>query len=147
MDGLTWQQTLAALATIVASWLVSRSGIRAKRIESAASPYERLAERVVTLEGQVDKLREEVRTLRDANDELREDSERAHELAAQQGRLAGEADDYITDLHTERLTRLGPSPIHRMRFVNVRRAAGLEPEEGGHNGAQTVELAAPGRST
>lgn len=54
---------------------------------------------------------------------------------------------YITDLHTERLTRLGPSPIHRMRFVNVRRAAGLEPEEGGHNGAQTVELAAPGRST
>ena len=99
MDGLTWQQTLAALATIVASWLVSRSGIRAKRIESAASPYERLAERVVTLEEQVDKLREEVRTLRDANDELREESERAHALAAQQGRLAGEADDYITDLH------------------------------------------------
>ena len=40
---------------------------------------------------------------------------------------------YITGLHTERLTELGPSPIHRMRFVNVRRAAGLEPLEDGHN--------------
>ena len=26
-----------------------------------------------------------------------------------------------------RLTLHGPSPIHRMRFVNVRRAAGLQP--------------------
>lgn len=34
---------------------------------------------------------------------------------------------YVTDLHTTRLTEHGPSPIHRMRFVNVRRAAGLEP--------------------
>ena len=34
---------------------------------------------------------------------------------------------YITDEHTAALTRHGPSPIHRMRFVNVRRAAGLEP--------------------
>ena len=34
---------------------------------------------------------------------------------------------YITDLHAARLAEHGPSPIHRMRFVNVRRAAGLEP--------------------
>jgi ribonuclease HII len=34
---------------------------------------------------------------------------------------------YITDDHAAALTELGPSPIHRMRFVNVRRAAGLEP--------------------
>ncbi len=34
---------------------------------------------------------------------------------------------YITDDHAEALTRLGPCPEHRMRFVNVRRAAGLEP--------------------
>ena len=34
---------------------------------------------------------------------------------------------YVTDLHSARLTQHGPSPIHRMRFVNVRRAAGLEP--------------------
>jgi ribonuclease HII len=34
---------------------------------------------------------------------------------------------YITDEHTAALTQHGPSPIHRMRFVNVRRAAGLEP--------------------
>ena len=40
---------------------------------------------------------------------------------------------YITDVHTERLTALGPCPQHRMRFVNVRRAAGLEPDEPGHN--------------
>ena len=36
-------------------------------------------------------------------------------------------------MHTERLTALGPCPQHRMRFVNVRRAAGLEPDEAGHN--------------
>jgi len=35
---------------------------------------------------------------------------------------------YVTELHTARLTEHGPSPIHRMRFVNVRRAAGLSLE-------------------
>ncbi len=35
---------------------------------------------------------------------------------------------YVTDLHSARLAEHGPSAIHRMRFVNVRRAAGLEPE-------------------
>jgi ribonuclease HII len=34
---------------------------------------------------------------------------------------------YITDDHAAALTAHGPSPVHRMRFVNVRRAAGLEP--------------------
>jgi ribonuclease HII len=34
---------------------------------------------------------------------------------------------YITDVHAAALTAHGPSPVHRMRFVNVRRAAGLEP--------------------
>jgi ribonuclease HII len=33
---------------------------------------------------------------------------------------------YITDAHTAALSEHGPSPVHRMRFVNVRRAAGLE---------------------
>lgn len=33
---------------------------------------------------------------------------------------------YITDVHSAALTAHGPSPVHRMRFVNVRRAAGLE---------------------
>ncbi len=33
---------------------------------------------------------------------------------------------YITDLHTAKLIEHGPCAIHRMRFVNVRRAAGLE---------------------
>jgi len=33
---------------------------------------------------------------------------------------------YITDLHSQRLAEHGPAPVHRMRFVNVRRAAGLE---------------------
>jgi ribonuclease HII len=40
---------------------------------------------------------------------------------------------YITDVHAERLSALGPCAEHRMRFVNVRRAAGLEPDEPGHN--------------
>jgi ribonuclease HII len=34
---------------------------------------------------------------------------------------------YITDAHAAALTEHGPSPVHRMRFVNVRRAAGIEP--------------------
>ena len=92
MDGITWQQVLAALGTVVASWLVSRSGIKAKRIESASSPYDQLAGRVVTLEQQVDALREEVRTLRDRNDE---------------------AGDYITDLHVRWDShRVKPRPPH-----------------------------------
>lgn len=32
---------------------------------------------------------------------------------------------YITEAHTAALTEHGPSPVHRMCFVNVRRAAGL----------------------
>ncbi|WP_205474232.1 ribonuclease HII [Nocardioides sp. SYSU D00038] len=40
---------------------------------------------------------------------------------------------YITDVHAAALTRHGPSPVHRMRFVNVRRAAGLEPLPEGQN--------------
>jgi ribonuclease HII len=34
---------------------------------------------------------------------------------------------YITDVHSAALTEHGPCSQHRMRFVNVRRAAGLEP--------------------
>ena len=33
---------------------------------------------------------------------------------------------YITDVHSAALLEHGPCPEHRMRFVNVRRAAGLE---------------------
>jgi len=33
---------------------------------------------------------------------------------------------YITPTHAAALDAHGPSPVHRMRFVNVRRAAGLE---------------------
>jgi ribonuclease HII len=41
---------------------------------------------------------------------------------------------YITEEHAAALTQHGPCPEHRMRFVNVRRAAGLEPEADVHNG-------------
>ncbi|MEO6509898.1 MAG: ribonuclease HII [Nocardioides sp.] len=37
---------------------------------------------------------------------------------------------YVTDAHSVALSEHGPSPVHRMRFVNVRRAAGLEPPLG-----------------
>jgi ribonuclease HII len=40
---------------------------------------------------------------------------------------------YITEDHTNALTAHGPCPEHRMRFVNVRRAAGLEVGPGVHN--------------
>lgn len=36
---------------------------------------------------------------------------------------------YITAEHTAALEQYGPSPVHRMRFVNVRRAAGLSDPE------------------
>jgi len=47
---------------------------------------------------------------------------------------------YITDVHTAALIEHGPSPIHRMRFVNVRRAAGLEAMDPVQNGEQPVRL-------
>ena len=40
---------------------------------------------------------------------------------------------YVTDVHNAALTEHGPCPEHRMRFVNVRRAAGLEPLQSGQN--------------
>lgn len=40
---------------------------------------------------------------------------------------------YITDVHSAALDEHGPSAVHRMRFVNVRRAAGLEPPTGVQN--------------
>jgi ribonuclease HII len=40
---------------------------------------------------------------------------------------------YITDVHAAALTEHGPSPVHRWRFVNVRRAAGLEALPSGEN--------------
>jgi ribonuclease HII len=40
---------------------------------------------------------------------------------------------YVTDVHNAALTEHGPCPVHRWRFVNVRRAAGLEPVDAVHN--------------
>jgi ribonuclease HII len=45
---------------------------------------------------------------------------------------------YITDVHSAALLEHGPCPQHRMRFVNVRRAAGLEPLADGQNEQPTV---------
>lgn len=45
---------------------------------------------------------------------------------------------YITDVHAEALNRHGPCPEHRRRFVNVRRAAGIEPGDAGHNVGEPV---------
>ncbi|HQR26868.1 MAG TPA: ribonuclease HII [Nocardioides sp.] len=40
---------------------------------------------------------------------------------------------YVTDVHNAALADHGPCAEHRMRFVNVRRAAGLEPAGAVHN--------------
>ena len=40
---------------------------------------------------------------------------------------------YITDVHAAALTEHGPSPVHRWRFINVRRAAGIEALPSGEN--------------
>jgi ribonuclease HII len=50
---------------------------------------------------------------------------------------------YITDVHSAALAEHGPCPEHRMRFVNVRRAAGLEPPllvENENPSAELVEM-------
>jgi ribonuclease HII len=51
---------------------------------------------------------------------------------------------YVTEVHNEALVLHGPSPVHRMRFVNVRRAAGLEPALPGHNEQAEVVAGPPG---
>lgn len=48
---------------------------------------------------------------------------------------------YITDVHSAALEQHGPSSVHRMRFVNVRRAAGLEPGPDVQNGLEHVDPA------
>ena len=47
---------------------------------------------------------------------------------------------YITDVHAAALLEHGPSPVHRMRFVNVRRAAGLEPPLDATGAPTTADL-------
>ncbi len=44
---------------------------------------------------------------------------------------------YITEAHTAALNDHGPCGIHRLRYVNVRRAAGLEPLAAVQNGSAT----------
>lgn len=41
---------------------------------------------------------------------------------------------YVTETHNAALREHGPAPVHRMRFVNVRRAAGLAPLAGPDDG-------------
>src|SRR5262245_54580067 len=45
---------------------------------------------------------------------------------------------YITPMHTAALEAHGPCPIHRRRFVNVRRVEGASPAEDGDNGARLL---------
>ena len=57
---------------------------------------------------------------------------------------------YITDTHAAALAEHGPSPVHRMRFVNVRRAPGIEPPlspagPGGHDEAVDHRPGPPAR--
>lgn len=51
---------------------------------------------------------------------------------------------YVTEVHNVALAAHGPCPVHRMRFVNVRRAAGLEPPFPGHNEQAEAGDARPG---
>ncbi|WP_372728064.1 ribonuclease HII [Nocardioides sp.] len=51
---------------------------------------------------------------------------------------------YITEAHTAALREHGPCPAHRMRFVNVRRAAGLEPLAAVQNGSELATSEEPG---
>lgn len=48
---------------------------------------------------------------------------------------------YITDVHQAALAEHGPCPEHRRRFVNVRRAAGLEPPDAASLGGEDGVLA------
>lgn len=46
---------------------------------------------------------------------------------------------YITEDHSAALREHGPSAVHRMRFVNVRRAAGIEPPDVGGTTSEALE--------
>jgi ribonuclease HII len=57
---------------------------------------------------------------------------------------------YVTDVHNAALAAHGPCSQHRLRFVNVRRAAGLEPladalteESAGEPAGEPAELPVP----
>lgn len=58
---------------------------------------------------------------------------------------------YITDVHSAALDEHGPCPEHRRRFVNVRRAAGLEPplllDDEGPTPVELVETSFRGKTT
>ena len=59
---------VGSLVTALGAWLV----YRASRMSSKASPYDKLAERVVKLEGQVGELRDKVDALESERSELRD---------------------------------------------------------------------------
>lgn len=70
---------------VVVAWITATWAAKGKRIEATATPYDKLAERVVKLETQVGELRSRVEhledendTLRDANRDLRRERDRAH---------------------------------------------------------------------
>jgi ribonuclease HII len=50
---------------------------------------------------------------------------------------------YITDVHTEALSVHGPAPVHRRRFVNVRRAEALSRGDAVHNKGANVASEEP----
>ena len=77
MDGITWQQVLAAFGTVVASWLVSRSGIKAKRIETTTPTYADMAESLKALD---ERLKVAEKALDDEREKRRALEDRIHHI-------------------------------------------------------------------
>ena len=65
-------QALAAAGLVLAGWVSARGNLAARKADANASPYEKLAERVVKLETQVGELRAKVERLEDERNALRD---------------------------------------------------------------------------
>ena len=65
-------QALAAAGLVLAGWVSARGNLAARKADANASPYEKLAERVVKLETQVGALRAKVERLEDERNALRD---------------------------------------------------------------------------
>lgn len=83
-------QALAAAGLVLAGWVSARGNLAARKADANASPYEKLAERVVKLETQVGELRSKVERLEDERNALRD---RVVDLEAERDGLRAERDE------------------------------------------------------
>lgn len=105
-------QALAAAGLVLAGWVSARGNLAARKADANASPYEKLAERVVKLETQVGELRSKVERLEDERDELRD---RVRDLETERDELRAGRDALleVVRAQSEFIDRHVPATIPR----------------------------------